>query len=288
MGTLAVIGATGTIGGRVAEKLAERGHDVLGMARRPGAGTGGIRLQAVDLRDREAAVRALDGVEAVYLTPPMGGPDPLTLERAVTTNVIDAARRNGVRHVVMHTAVHADRGDTGARILDDKQPLEARLADSEVPYTILRPAWFLQNLHAARSWLEQGMFSMPWPADMVWAATDVEDVARAAVAFLEGEPANRGFDVHLPGGVTAEAICRAVEAATGHHVAYQQAPGTREAVAAYPISDAHKVLYAELFDYFKAGRYLGDPLPIAEAVEGFEYGTVDDFVRRELFAGVHA
>jgi len=288
MGTVAIIGATGTIGGRVAGKLAERGHDVLGLARRPAEAPGAVPLVAVDLTDPSAAVRALDGVEAVYLTPPMGGPDPLALERAVATNVIDAARRNGVRQVVMHTAVHADRGNTGARILDDKQPLEARLADSGVPYTILRPAWFLQNLHAARSWLEQGMFSMPWPADTVWAATDVEDVVRAAIWFLEGEPANRGFDVHLPGGVTAAAICRAVEAATGHPVAYQQAPGTREAVAAYPISDAHKALYAELFDYFKSGRYLGDPVPITEAVDGFEYGTVEDFVRRELFAGVHA
>jgi uncharacterized protein YbjT (DUF2867 family) len=288
MGSVAIIGVTGTIGSRIASELAERDHDVLGIARRPGEGAAGVRHVAVDLTDPDAAARVLDGVESVYLTPPMAGADPLALERAVTTSVIDAARRNGVRHVVMHTALHADRGDTGARILDDKQPLEAMLADSGVPYTILRPAWFLQNLHGARSWLERGMFSMPWPSDMVWAATDVDDVARAAVAFLEGEPANRGFDVHLPGGVTAAAICRAVEEATGHGVAYQEAPGTREAVEAYPIGEAHKALYAELFDYFKAGAYLGDPLAITEVVEGFEYGTVEDFVRRELFVGVHA
>ena len=90
------------------------------------------------------------------------------------------------------------------------------LAESGVPYTILRPAWYLQNLHGAKGYLEQGMFSMPWPEDMVWAATDVEDLARAAAAFFEQGPANRGFDIHLPGGVTAAAICRAVEHVTGH------------------------------------------------------------------------
>jgi nucleoside-diphosphate-sugar epimerase len=118
---------------------------------------------------------------------------------------------------------------------------------------------------------------------MVWGATDVEDIAGLAVAFLERGPANRGFDVHLPGGVTAAAIGQAVEAVTGRTVAYQAAPSSRAAVEPYPISDAHKALYAELFDYFRANEYLGDPLPITEAVGDFAYGTIEDFVARELF-----
>jgi uncharacterized protein YbjT (DUF2867 family) len=288
MGTIAVVGVTGVIGSRVAERLSEAGHDVLGLSRSAGAGSGGSRRLVVDLRDRSAAGLALEGVEEVYLTPPEGGESPLELERTVTMNVIEAARERGVRHVVMHTAVHADRGTTGARVLDNKQPLEAALAASGVPYTILRPAWFLQNLHGAKAWLERGMFGMPWPADRVWAATDVDDIARAAVAFFEKGPANRGFDVHLPGGVTAEGICSAVERATGHPVAYQEIPGSREAVEPYPISGPHKEIYAELYDYFRSQVYLGEPLAITTALEGFAYGTVDDFVQRELFAGVHA
>jgi uncharacterized protein YbjT (DUF2867 family) len=202
--------------------------------------------------------------------------------------VISAAREARIGHVVLHTAVHADRGDTGSRILDNKHPIEKGLAGSGVPYTILRPAWYLQNLHGARPYLEQGMFSMPWPADLTWAATDVENVVDAAVFFLESGPANRAFDVHIPGGITAGGICEAVERVTGQAVAYHQAPGTREAVAAYPISDFHKELYAELFDYFISNEYLGDPQPITDAVDGFAYGTVADFLERELFAEVGA
>lgn len=288
MSRIAVAGVTGTIGSRVAKRLVDAGHEVVGLARSESDGMDGVRRQAVDLTDGAAAARALAGVDSVYLTPPEGGEDPLGLERAVTTSVIDAARRAGVRHVVMHTAVHANRGSTGARILDNKHPIEVYLADSGLGYTILRPAWYLQNLHGAKAWLEQGMFSMPWPADMVWAATDVEDVAEAAAVFLQADPANRGFDVHLPGGVTASSICAAVERVTGHPVGYQEAPGTRQAVEPYPISENHKQLYAELFDYFKATDYLGDPLPITEAVDGFSYGSVEDFVRRELFAPVGA
>ncbi|MCG6955243.1 MAG: NAD(P)H-binding protein [Gemmatimonadetes bacterium] len=286
MSSIAIVGVTGTIGGRVARQLVEAGHDVVGLSRGGSEAPNGVRRRLVDLTDESAARNALDGIRALYLTPPESGPDPLALERSVGMNVIAAARDRGVEHVVMHTAVHADRGDTGAKILDNKQPLEAALAASGVPYTILRPAWYLQNLFGAKGYLEQGMFSMPWPADRVWAATDVEDVARAAVAFLENGPANRGFDVHIPGGITAAAICEAVECVTGQAVGYQEAPSSRQAVESYPISDAHKELYAALFDYFRSHSYLGDPLPVTEAVDGFSYGTIEDFMHRELFAGV--
>lgn len=286
MSSIAIVGITGTIGSRVARRLVEAGHDVLGLSRSEGEGPEGVRRVAVDLRDEPSAQNALQGVQALYLTSPEGGADPLALERSVCTNVIAAACDRGMEHVVMHTAVHADRGDTGARVLDNKQPLEAALAASGVPYTILRPAWYLQNLFGAKAYLEQGMFSLPWPGDMVWAATDVEDVARAAAWFLENGPANRGFDVHLPGGIKAAAICEAAEAVTGQPVGYQEAPSSRAAVEPYPISEPHKVLYAELYDYFKAGTYLGDPQAVAEAIDGFEYGTIEDFMRRELFAGV--
>lgn len=288
MGPTVIVGASGVVGSRVAAELAARGHEVVGLARTPGEAPAGIRRIAVDLTDRAAAVRAIEGAHAVYLTPPESGEDPLGLERAVTTHVIEAARETGVSHLVLHTAVHADRGDTGARILDNKHAIEASLADSGVPYTILRPAWYLQNLFGAKAWLEQGMLSLPWPADKIWAATDVADLVRAAVWFIEGTPANRGFDVHLPGGITAKEICRAVETVTGRPVAYAEAPSSRAAVDPYPIHDAHKELYAELFDYFRAGEYLGAPTRITEAVDGFAYGTLEGFVRRELFPGDEA
>jgi hypothetical protein len=184
----------------------------------------------------------------------------------------------------VHTALRANRGNTGARILDNKTSLESALGESGVPFSILRPAWYLQNLFGAKPWLDQGMFSMPWPADMVWAATDVDDVARAAVALIEAGPTNRAFDIHQPGGVAAAAICRAVQAVTGREIGYQEfAGGTRAAVDGYPISDVHKDLYAELYDYFKSEPFLGEPLAITDAIPGFAYGTLEDFVRRNLY-----
>lgn len=278
-----VVGVTGTIGSRVARLLGEAGHEVVGFSRNPATSTL-YRAAAVDLRDPVAANAAFAGIDVVYLTTPEGGADPLGAEQMIVLNVIAAAKRAGVKHIVMHTALRANRGNTGARILDNKTPLEAALRESGVPFSILRPAWYLQNLFAAKAWLDQGMFSMPWPTDMVWAATDVDDLARAAVALIAMSPTNRAFDIHQPGGVTAAAICRAVETATGHAVAYYESTdGTRAAVESYPLSDVHKDLYAELYDYFKSDTFLGEPLVIADVIPGFSYGTLESFVRRNLY-----
>jgi uncharacterized protein YbjT (DUF2867 family) len=220
----------------------------------------------------------------VYLTPPLGGGDPLRLERAVASNVIAAAREHSVGHLVAHTALHADRGDTGVDLLDNKTGIEREIAASGVPYTILRPAWFLQNLFGAKPYLEQGMFSMPWPADTPWAATSVADIARAAVGFHRRGPANRGFDLHVPGGITAADICEAVGQALGRQIAYQPFDGpTRQFVDPYPMPDAMKDLYAGLFAYFRDGDYRGDPEPVRAALDGFAYSTVADVVTTELF-----
>lgn len=283
MGLTVVAGATGTVGARLVARLTARGHRVRAVSRNPSSN--GVESVAADLADPDQAVGALGGATAVYITPPLGGDDPLRLEREVVGNLIDAAKENRVGHVVMHTALHADRGNTGAGILDNKTALEEALAGSGTPYTIIRPAWFLQNLWGAKDYLERGVVSFPWGGDMVWAATDVEDVVTAAVGLFEAGPQNAAFDLHIPGGITGNQVAQATATVLGRHVAYQEAPvTTREYVEAFPISDVHKDLYAELFDYFRSTTYLGEPQAVTGRVAGLTYRRPKDFLAGELFA----
>ena len=285
MNTIAIVGATGNIGSRIAGALADAGRNVRAIARNPKIADGRLERHAADLKDPGCAIAALEGVTAVYLTPPMGGPDPKGDERTVCSNVIEAAAKQGVEHVVMHTAVRANWGNTGAGILDNLAPVEQQLAESGVGYTILRPAWFLQNLWAARDYLQQGVVSLPWPADMSWAATDINDIATAALRFLDEGPADRGYDVHVPGGITGQQIADAATRVLGHDVAYQQADATtRQYVDGFPTSEPHKDLYAELFDYFTSTTYAGEPEDITDDLDGFEIHGVEHFLRSELFA----
>ena len=286
MGTIAVVGAGGNIGSRVVSRLASGGTQVRAITRTPDAGQDGVDVHAADLTNIDEAVAALEGASAVYLTPPEGGDDPTGLELAVSNNVIEAAIKHGVDHVIMHTAVRADRGDTGARVLDNKTPIEIALAESGLGYTILRPAWFMQNLWAARDYLLNGVVSLPWDGDMVWAGTDINDIVDAAIRFLDQGPANRGFDIHVPGGITGNQIAAAASTVLGRDVAYQPAGvSPQDYCASFPFSKPHQEMYAELFDYFISTTYGGDPHPITEALPGFRIRGLDDFLRQELFAG---
>ncbi|MCJ7781880.1 MAG: NAD(P)H-binding protein, partial [Acidimicrobiia bacterium] len=117
MSVLAVVGATGTIGSRVVAGLSAQGYEVRAISSNPDAEVGSAEIFTADLTDADQALAALEGVDGAYLTPPESGDDPLATEAAVSYNVINAAARNGVDHVVMHTAVGANLGNTGAEVL---------------------------------------------------------------------------------------------------------------------------------------------------------------------------
>ena len=66
MGTIAVVGATGTIGSRVVSALAAAGEEVRAIARRPAGAGEHVQVHVADLTDADAAIAALDGASAVY------------------------------------------------------------------------------------------------------------------------------------------------------------------------------------------------------------------------------
>ena len=58
-----------------------------------------------------------------------------------------------------------------------------------------------------------------------------------------------------------------------------------EYVAGFPISERHKELYVELFAYFRRQDYLGEAEEITSVLPDFQYTSVAQFMRSELFAG---
>ncbi|AOR32803.1 hypothetical protein BFF78_18565 [Streptomyces fodineus] len=101
--TIAVLGATGMVGGRVVGEASARGHRVLALSRKPPASENpGVTPVALDAADPAAVRETLSGsaADAVVLTVRTFPADQEFLVGATRT-VLDAAARLGIRVLVV-------------------------------------------------------------------------------------------------------------------------------------------------------------------------------------------
>jgi uncharacterized protein YbjT (DUF2867 family) len=137
-----VTGASGNVGGAVLEELLRSSASVRSMYRSTGdaakapAGTNPV---IADFADRVSLERALDGVDRVYL---VCSPVPQLVE--LESNMVDACRVHGIRHLVLNSALGADTYDKS--FPKWHHAVEEHLRASGIPATILQPESFMQNI----------------------------------------------------------------------------------------------------------------------------------------------
>lgn len=130
MTTILVTGGTGTLGRLVTEKLRADGHEVRVLSRHS-------EPYAVDLREGGPALdAALAGVEAVVhcASSPNGG------DEKAAGNLLPAARRAGVAHLVYISIVGVDR--VPLPYYRAKLAVERRIEESGLGWTVLRATQF--------------------------------------------------------------------------------------------------------------------------------------------------
>jgi uncharacterized protein YbjT (DUF2867 family) len=160
-----VVGATGRQGGAVAYALLRAGHHVRAMTRtlaHPEANAlrlRGARLAWADLDDERRLREAVDGADAVFLVTPRSGKTSVEARHGLL--VAEAAREAGVSHLVF--AAGAGPGPTPRH--DPRLEVEQYIRSTQVPHTILRPAFLMENLLA--DWcldrLQQGELPLATP-----------------------------------------------------------------------------------------------------------------------------
>lgn len=139
-----VTGATGYIGGHLTPALLERGHEVRAMARTPDKLSDKPwrdRVEVVqgDLTDPESLVAAFEGADVVYyLVHSMGTSEDFVSEEAQSAhNVVDAAKRAGVRRVVYLSGLHPENTQL-SRHLTSRTEVGEILIDSDVETVVLQ------------------------------------------------------------------------------------------------------------------------------------------------------
>ncbi len=99
----------------------------------------GVDARIGDYTDGNSLDRALVGVERLLLI----SSNDLGTRRAQHRNVIEAAKRAGVKLIAYTSLLHADRSHLG--LARDHRDTEADLRDSGMPFVVLRNGWYTEN-----------------------------------------------------------------------------------------------------------------------------------------------
>ncbi|WP_201291522.1 NAD(P)H-binding protein [Arthrobacter zhaoguopingii] len=180
-GTALIIGASGTTGTRIVAQLAAAGYRANAASRRATAVAGATPV-AFDWYDPSTHFDALDGVDRVYLIPPLGESDPAS----VMLPFLKQARAVGVLRAVLLSSSAIARGGPAVGMVHDALP------DLFDQWAVLRPSWFMQNFTGthphATSIRDHGTI---WTAagDGRVGFIDAGDIASVAVHALTDEEA---------------------------------------------------------------------------------------------------
>lgn len=178
--SILVIGATGTVGSLVSQGLAREGARVTAMVRKAGtqALPAGVVGVVGDLGDVETLRQAMAGVRTLFLLNALA-PDEVTQ----SLQALNVAREAGIQRIVYLSVINADRY-VDVPHFTGKHTVERMIETLDLPATILRPAYFMQNDIGIQPVIEgYGVFPMPIGAKGC-AMVDVRDIADLAVAEL--------------------------------------------------------------------------------------------------------
>lgn len=205
-----VTGATGYIGGRLVPRLLDRGYGVRVLARNPDklAGIGwrdDVDVARGDLGDAESLQAAFDGMDVVYyLVHSMGtSSDFVAAEARSARNVVDAARRAGVRRLVYLSGLHPPDAELSPH-LRSRTAVGEILIESGIETVVLQAGVVIGSGSASFELIRHLTNRLPAMTTPKWVHNKVQPIAIDDVlhylteAAVTAVPTSRTWDVGGP------------------------------------------------------------------------------------------
>ncbi|WP_433868221.1 NmrA family NAD(P)-binding protein [Ralstonia wenshanensis] len=229
-----VMGATGHVGGAVAQTLLASGEQVTILTRRPErAGRWrdkGASVAMADVEDVDSLRAAFRrGRRAFLLNPPADiAGDTDAAERRTIANILAALEDSGLEKVVAASTYGARPGQ-GIGDLTTLWALEEGLRRQPIPAAINRGAYYMTNWAGLLETVTQtGKLPSMFPADMPMPMVAPADLGEAAAARLLTPVEDVGVRyVEGPQRYTPQDVAQAMARTLGRGVAVEVAPRDR-------------------------------------------------------------
>ena len=229
--TVFVTGATGNQGGATARNLAENGCFVKAFVRNENSPKAEklkrpyIQLIKGDLTDPATYKSHLTNIDGAFAM--------FTFENGVKKEIaqgisfINAAREMNVPFILYSSVIGADAG-SGIPHWESKNEIEQHLKNSGIPYTIIRPTYFLENFFIpdVHKRIRKGKIVTPIKKDKVMQFIGTEDIGKICAHILLNKDRYFGRTITIAADqMDMQSAAQTFTAVLGKPISYSQLPG---------------------------------------------------------------
>jgi uncharacterized protein YbjT (DUF2867 family) len=227
-----VTGATGQQGGALARLLLQKKHEVYALIRNTEPESPkaqnlrnlGAKLIKGDLDNPESLEQATNGIDSVFL---MGTWVEVGTEGETRRGkmMVDIAKEKKIEHLVYSSVVNADK-NTGIPHFESKYKVEQHIKNSGIPYTIIGPTFFMDNLLSySRAGLQQGQLALPLSPSVILQQSALENIAEFFALVLEGRNSFLGKRIDITSDeLTGEQAAKVLSDELRRKISYVQVP----------------------------------------------------------------
>ncbi|MGU3524070.1 SDR family oxidoreductase [Enterobacteriaceae bacterium C23F] len=219
---IAITGATGQLGQLVIEDLLKTvpASQLVAIVRNPAKAQAlsdkGIDVRQGDYNDEATLSKALQGVDKLLL---ISGSE-VGKRAEQHRNAIRAAKAAGVKFIAYTSLLHADKSPLGLHV--EHVATEKMLAESGIPYALLRNGWYTENyLASAPPAIEHGVFIGSAGEGKIAAAARVDYAAAAAKVISTDGHAGKVYELAGDSAWTLSELAAELSKQSGKPVSYQ-------------------------------------------------------------------
>lgn len=227
--TIAVTGATGQLGRLLIERLRAKlpAADIVALARTPSkAADLGVEVREADYARPDTLDKALAGIDTLMMI----SASEVGQRLPQHSNLIEAAKKAGVKRVVYTSVLHGERSTLS--LAPEHVETEALLKASGLSFTLLRDGWYTENYTASVGpAVANGAFIGSAGQGKIASAARA-DFADAAVAVLT-TTGHEGKTYELAGdsAYTLAELAAEISRQTGKDIPYMDLPPADYAAA---------------------------------------------------------